>query len=226
MGSDALSPQDPPLPSTPGILPLAEGNTWTYSYSAYDSAGKPREHFSQMELTLKISGVWGLLENSTLEIVSFEADHHHYKAYVYQMEWDSRDSGYLVMHEGSDTNIRGLYIVGTFDHGKTELFDERVFWLAFPGESSKAWNLPLGSDTASYPKIELVSTNTPFYFGQSSQNALTPIHFRECYLFKESLDDTETFYYYHHEIGCLGYLHYENGILRKSYILTDYYLVD
>jgi|WetSurMetagenome_2_1015567.scaffolds.fasta_scaffold00220_24 hypothetical protein len=216
-----VSPQNPPFPSTPSILPLAVGNSWTYSLTAYDSLGKKLSP-SPTELDLAIPGVYGLAGDTQLVALSRENYLDSFDAYVYEYEWDDRDSGALVVYRGSYLpGLRGLYVVGRYRGAQTSLFPAEKLWLAYPADSGTTWRFhPDSADTASAATMEILSTDAQFF--APDERAMTAGRFLSCYLYKETGPYYVSYYYYNPAVGCVGYLSYSGGRLRKSYCLKRF----
>ena len=216
------TPQNPPFPKTASILPLATGNQWLYSLTAYDSAGN-KINPSRVELHLSIAGGYGL-QNDT-ELVTLDWNNHNQKfpAYVYKYEWEQADAGALVVYRDLyPLAIRGLYVVGEYKDSLTKLYKTEQMWLAYPADSGKTWifNLDTSGDTASAVAMEILSTRARFFVPDA--NSMAAGAFYDCYLYKETSGGSVSYYYYNPDIGCVGYLNYSGGRLRESYFLKQF----
>jgi hypothetical protein len=213
------TPQSPPFPATPSILPLAVENQWNYSYTAYDSLGI-KINPSRITLVLKLAGGYGLVNDTQLVAITWQNYQQNFPAYVYKYEWDNLDSGALVVHRGAyPLGSRGLYVIGWYRHGETHLFPQEKLWLAYPADSGKTWtyNPDSANDSASAVTMEILSTHARFFV--PNPGMMTAGAFYECYLYKETSNGWESYYYYNPDIGCVGYLSYCGGKLRASYYL-------
>ncbi len=216
------TPQNPPFPATPSILPLAIGNSWTYSLTAYDSLGNKITP-SRIELALALPSGYGLVDDTQLVTLTWQNYGDTFAAYVYKYEWDNRDSGALVAHRGNySLDKRGLYVVGWYRDNEPHLFSSEKLWLAYPADSGRTWQF--NPDSAGDPvfavTMEILSTHAAFFV--ADPQTMTAGSFVECYLYKETGANYESYYYYNPAIGCVGYLNYSSGKLRESYCLKQF----
>lgn len=216
------TPQNPPFPVTPSILPLAIGNSWTYSFTAYDSLGNKITP-SRIELALALPNGYGLVGDTQLVTLTWQNYGDTFAAYVYKYEWDNRDSGALVAHRGNySLDKRGLYVVGWYRDNEPHLFSSEKLWLAYPADSGRTWQF--NPDSAGDPvfavTMEILSTHAAFFV--ADPQTMTAGSFVECYLYKETGADYQSYYYYNPAIGCVGYLNYSSGKLRESYYLKQF----
>jgi hypothetical protein len=219
---------DPPLPSTQSICPLIIGSSWEYWSTWYDSSGA-KVQLTNRTLTRRIPDGYFLGKDNTLvpsrQYSSFSKNETIAEEYLYKYEWEYLDSGLLVKHTGSgDLDKRGLYIAGEYAHDSVELYEKAVLWLAYPSAKGITYPVALpGRDSSGTVIMEVVETSAGFYAPIENRYGASPVYFRDsCYLYKESIGTTETWYYYHPDIGCLGYLKYSNGKLITSFILKKY----
>jgi hypothetical protein len=226
--SCALSPLDatnidkPPTPATQSILPLGMDNRWIFWYTSYDSSGNMLPLVNRV-LQKEVAGVYGLTSDNRL--ISFDSLWYekNIELYIYKYEWGHLDSGYLVFHNGKgELYQRGLYITGTYKKENLIRFDSAILWFPYPAVSGTKWSVLLpGSDSSSVCQMELVSTTSTFLIPVNN-GAVPALKKDSCYLYKEINEKTVSYYYFHPEIGCLGYLRYENGILAATYNLNSY----
>ncbi|MBN1601609.1 MAG: hypothetical protein JW915_08375 [Chitinispirillaceae bacterium] len=221
---------DPPLPSTESICPLIIGNHWEYWSTWYDTNGI-KIQLSDRTLFRSIPGGYLLFNDDTLISPENFRNSSSYSQksyqYVYKYEWENLDSGLLLMHIGSgDLNKRGLYIVGEYAHQNKVLYEDAVLWLSYPSTKGTVYQVALpGRDSSETLVMQVMETATKFYAPIENRHGASPVYFRDsCYLYKESDASTETYYYYHPAIGCLGYLKYRNGKLITTYTLKKYLL--
>jgi hypothetical protein len=218
--ANGISPQHPPVPRANSPLPLSEGNQWIYSYSDYDSAGN--RIVSREPLELDMPGVYGLT-GTTLTRISWQNYQTTFPSYVYEYEWEQYNEGYLLAYR-NNAAVRGLYILGQYKGTTPVLYDSAVLWLAYPAAPGKTWELTGGfaGDSAAPATMEVVSNNEPYYYIDVNASGPSKLKFFECYLYKESIGDSVTFYYYHEDVGALGYLMYVGGKLRQTYLLQSF----
>jgi hypothetical protein len=223
-GSDDID--GPPLPSTESICPLTVGSYWEYWSTWYDTNGV-KIQLSDRILSRSIPDGY-LLEGDSL--IS-RYDNNYYSQYtkpaqyVYKYEWENLDSGLLLRHIGTgDLVQRGLYIAGEYAHANSTLYDSAVLWLTYPSTKGAVYSVRLpGKDSSETATMEVIETAAQFYAPIENRIGASPVYFRDsCYLYKESVKATETYYYYHPKVGCLGYLKYRNGKLVTTYILRKY----
>jgi hypothetical protein len=215
------SPQNPPFPATRSILPLSTGLTWNYSLTAYDSMGNKIVP-NRIDLTLSLPGGFGLEDDTRLVELTWDNFQKQFPAYAYKYEWDNRDSGAIVVHRGAyELGKRGLYVIGWYRRTETRLFQKEKLWLAYPADSGKTWIFHPDSSDDGVPAdtLEIVSTQAKFFV--PDKKSITAGSFYECYLYKETNGPSVSYYYYHPDIGCVGYLRYWNGNLRESYYLKQ-----
>jgi hypothetical protein len=218
---------DPPLiPSTKSILPLTIGSSWEYWSSWYDTSGVKMQ---LPDRTLKKSIPGGfVMENDSVLINpdnGYNNNNISPEKCVYKMEWEDVDSGLLVRHIGSgDLNQRGLYIAGKYTHSTPVLYHNYVLWLAYPANKGTTYTVALpGVDSSDIVTIQVMETNATFYAPIKDRTGVSPLLFKDsCYLYKETVKSTESYYYYHPDIGCIGYLKYVNNKLVVTYVLTSY----
>ncbi len=227
MGANSV--EKPPFPRTKSILPLALGNRWVFSYTEYDSLGRIINPGGKaVDLHLSISGGYGLIDDSTLVPVNFDNYRDTFPTYVYQFEWEEKDSGILVVYRDlyslQTPPERGLYIIGKYENGNPRLYPSEKLWLAYPADSGKTWqyNLDSAGDSSKTSYMELISTKGRFYFPDA--NSMTALTFCDCCVYKETNGNSVYYYYYNEHIGQVGYLEYVNGTLRVTYLLKSYSL--
>ncbi len=217
----------PPIPSTESIVPLNIGSYWEYWTSWYDTTG---EKFQLSDRTLKRSIPGGfILENDSVLVdpntINYYTTGESSGKYVYKLEWEDVDSGLLVRHIGTgDMDKRGLYIAGTYKHSTPLLYNAPVLWLAYPAKKGTIYTVAFpGEDSSEIITMQVMETAATFYAPIRNREGASPVFFKDsCYLYKETVKSTESYYYYHPGIGCLGYLKYVNGKLITSYIMTSY----
>lgn len=223
-GGSEINP--PSIPSTKSILPLITGCSWEYWSCWYDTSGAKIE-LSNRTLKRSIPGGY-ILENESVLINPDNGNYYRSESdgkYVYKLEWNDADSGLLVRHIGSgDLNKRGLYIAGTYTHSTPLLYKDPILWLAYPAPKGTIYTVAFpGDDTSEIVTMQVMETAATFYAPVKDRYGASPVLFKDsCYLYKETVKAIETYYYYHPDIGCLGYLKYVNGKLVTSYIMTSY----
>lgn len=217
---------DPLIPSTPSIMPLNVGSEWEYLSSWYDTSGT-KIQLSDRVLTRAIrEGL--VLENDSTLVTPNNATYYSVEnssRYVYKLEWEYVDSGLLVRPIGTgDLDKRGLYIAGVYVHMTTTLYHDPVRWLAYPAKKGTTYTVAFpGEDSSEIKIIQVMETAATFYAPVQNRVGASPVLFKDsCYLYKETYKSSETYYYYHPDIGCLGYLRYVNNKLVTSYIMTKY----
>jgi hypothetical protein len=217
------SPIDPIFPKTESILPLAQGNAWTYSYTAYDSLG----HMilpHRLDLHIAINAQYGIQNDTTLVLLTRYNYQTHFPDYAYQYEMEAQGKGYLVVYRSLyPLAVRGLYIIGEYNGTAIQLYPSEQFWLAYPADSGKTWQFkpdPLG-DSAKVTAMQLVSTNAHSYMLEpNSMSGIAVID--SCYCYQQSNIDTVAYYYYHPKFGAISYERYIGGKLRETYILKSF----
>lgn len=219
----ASSPQTPIFPRTNSILPLAQGNAWVYSYSAYDSLGQMiLPH--RLDLTIAINTEYGMQDDTTLVLLTSNNYQTHFPDYAYQYEMEEQGRGYLVVYRSLyPLAVRGLYIIGEYNGTAIQLYPSEQFWLAYPADSGKTWQFkpdPLG-DTARVTTMRLISTNARSYMLDANRMSGV-IVLDSCYLYEESSSDTVAYYYYNEKLGAVSYERYIAGKLRETYILKSF----
>jgi hypothetical protein len=216
----------PPIPSTKSILPLNIGNSWEYWSSWYDTSGE-KIVLSDRTLERSIPGGF-ILENDVLinpNSNNYYTTDESSGKYVYKLEWEDIDSGILVRHIGTgDIDKRGLYIAGIYTHSTPTLYREPILWLSYPAKKGTTYTVAFpGEDSSEIVTMQVMETAARFYAPVRDREGASPVFFKDsCYLYKETVKLTESYYYYHPDIGCLGYMKYVNGRLVTSYIMTSY----
>jgi hypothetical protein len=217
------SPQEPLFPKTESILPLAQGNAWVYSYTAYDSLGTMiLPH--RLDLTIAINTEYGMQDDTTLVLLTSNNYQTHFPDYAYQYEMEEQGRGYLVVYRSLyPLAVRGLYIIGEYNGTALQLYPSEQFWLAYPADSGKTWQFkpdPLG-DTARVTTMRLISTNARSYMLDANRMSGV-IVLDSCYLYEESSSDTVAYYYYNEKLGAVSYEQYIAGKLRVTYLLKSF----
>lgn len=155
---------------------------------------------------------------STYYSTGWDYDTSDFREYVYQYEWEDTDSGVLVTYR--DLHVTpGVYIVGEFVGNDASLRDTPVLWLAYP--ATEGHSTVLSRDTATGDSVTIAVMGTSQAFYHKSDGPL-PIRYYDCYLYRETTGESEIYYYYHPSFGALGYLRYNSGKLRTSYILESF----
>jgi len=213
-------PQTPPLPRTGSIIPLAKGSYWHYSYTDYDDSGSTIH--SAQELNLEIPAVYGRID-TRLELLQTPVDTNAYDEFVYAYEWESSGQGYLLSYRDLNEHTPGVYIVGEYAKNNHHLYDTAVLWLSYPAKPGSSWSAAIiDSSSAIESKMELVAIDTTFYVPIAGELG-SAVSFHKCYLYRQSDSNSVSYYYFNKDIGALGYLHYKNDKLKRSYILRSYY---
>jgi hypothetical protein len=216
------SPQNPPLPKTNSPLPLDRNSIWVYTYQVYDSTGGLL--FPATELTFRIPEVYGVQNGSVLTAVDWNNYQTAFPEYFYASEWDASGNGFLIAYRYQNVAVRGLYIVGQYGPGASQIFDTAHLWLAYPAVAgySYSYNLDSTGDTANIRTMKVVSTKTPYYFPDSLSTGPSPLTFVECYLYKQTYHDTTSYYYYNENYGAVAYQEQYRNKMTKSYVLKAY----
>jgi hypothetical protein len=214
----------PPYPRTKSVLPLGIGNTWMYSTTVYDSAGNNITPDNE-PLRLAITGVFGLDNNNALVGLTRDNRDSVFPGYAYTYEWGGARAGLLVAHRGSDPyppEQRGLYVVGSYAGDSITLYKKEYLFLSYPSVAGKQWAVsPDPADSsATADSFSTVSTAERFFVPDSC--VLTGGTFYTCILYKETRGPLVCYYYYYPDIGCVGTLRYQNGVLRQSTILKSF----
>jgi hypothetical protein len=220
MGSESeISPQDPPLPRVASILPLEKGNQWTYSDTRYNVAGDVLG--SRDQLDLEIARVYG---RSGMKLIKLEwAYSDTFDEYVYAYEWEQTNRGHLVAYRDLDVAQKGVYIIGEYQNASARLYASARLWLAYPADVGTNYQvlLPDTADTVPFT-MEIVSTDALFYCPLGGSEHVSAARFYDCYLYKQTKGNAVSYYYYNSEVGAVGYLRYEDGVLLRTYILTSF----
>ncbi len=119
-----------------------------------------------MVLKLALPGGFGLVGDTQLVALTWQNWNQTFPAYVYKYEWDSRDSGALVVHRGDyEPGSRGLYVIGWYRQDEAHLYPAEKLWLAYPADSGKTWsfNPDSAGDSASSVSMEIMSTHASFF---------------------------------------------------------------
>jgi hypothetical protein len=220
MAGDSGSPQDPPFPRTESILPLVQGNTWTYSYTEYDSTGKPYDQRRRRDLGYAINAQYGMSDDTTLVRITMSNYQTKFNAYAYQYTVEEQDSGYLLTYRQLyPLGKRGVYIIGYYDHGTNHLYSKEQLWLAYPADSGFSWQFSI--DTAETTSMAILSTNTRCEILDSTIMAGIRV-VDSCYLYQETAGEFISYYYYHPKYGALAYQQYYRDRLMRTYVLKSF----
>jgi hypothetical protein len=220
---DAVSGGDinPLYPRKESIIPLARGNSWIFSHSSYDSVGN--QVSSQEELNLAITDVYGLVGDTTLVKLTQYNVNDTFREYVYEYEWEATNLGLLISYRDVKVDTPGIYIRGTFDINDRVVFDPPILWLIYPLKNISTWHITDSTVTGGPPvTMEILSTDTLFYTAETVGSGMSAVPFYNCYLYRQTQEDSVSYYYYNNKIGSAGYLKYVNEVLRRSYILTQF----
>jgi hypothetical protein len=219
MAPDSGTPGDPPLPRVESILPLGYGHQWAFSYSDYDVNGVQTN--SRLELNLYIGQQYGYVsDTSGHQIIELDpySENSTYSMYVYQYEWEDKNSGWLISYRDLDVSVKGVYIMGEFEGPAYTLYDTAKLWLAYPAAAGTQWSLVLG-DSANQEvySMKVDSVNARYYAPGSS--GACPIKEYSCYRYSQTLGDTVSYQYFNSDVGQVAYLQYIGGVLRRTHIL-------
>lgn len=209
-----------PFPRTPSIIPMAIDNKWLFSNSSYDSLGNILD--SDKELNLCIGRVYGLTHDSTLELITYLNSGFKFPLYVYEYEWESLKEGLLISYCDKNVDTNGVYIIGEYQGEYKTLFKNKKLWLKYPGKPGDKWVFYThNSNYNDSVSFELLDTSADYYIPSCNENNVNPIDFLECYLYKKIHGDTVGYYYFHKNIGSVGYLQYISNTIHRSYILRE-----
>jgi hypothetical protein len=209
----------PPFPRTESILPLVQGNTWNYSYTAYDSNGKMINPH-RLDFGYMITTQYGMPDDTTLVRITMENYQTKFNVYAYQYVDTVRDSGYLLTyHELYPLGKRGVYKIGYYDHGKCHLYPEEQLWLAYPATNGFSWQCSI--DSAETTSMEIISTDARCEILDSTRMSGIKV-VDSCYLYKQTAGEYISYYYYHPNYGALAYQQYYNDRLRVTYVLKSF----
>ncbi len=212
--------EEPDFPRTPSILPLSKGNSWEYSLTAYDSIGN-QTHFLK---SIGINRQYGLQNDTHLVLLTMGNYRDSFASYAYQYEFENQNHGFIIVYRDLyPMDQRGVYRIGTYNNfdSSMQIFPQEQLWLSYPSVTGKKWTFkenPL-VDSSTEISVEVVSTNERFTTLLPGSSAGIEAY-DSCYLYKQTLGNTISYYYFNHNVGCLGFLQYENGALRQTYILN------
>jgi hypothetical protein len=213
------SPQDPPFPRTESILPLVQGNTWNYSYTAYDSTGKMIDPH-RIDLRYMVTAQYGMPDDTSLVRITMSNYETKFDNYAYQYVVEERDSGYLVTYRQLyPLGKRGVYIIGYYDHGNSYLYSKEQLWLAYPADSGFSWQFSI--DSAETTSMAILSTNARCEILDPTTMAGIRV-IDSCYLYQETAGEYISYYYYHPKYGALAYQRYYHNRLRITYLLKSF----
>lgn len=213
-----------PYPRESSIIPLGVNSHWLFSHTSYDSLGKIQS--SQQDLELAIDRMYGMINDSTLVLIVDSNAHKKYPLLVFEYEWESLKEGLLIAFCDKKVDTNGIYIVGEYIGEKRNIYKTKKLWLQYPSKQGNIWKMYSNDTTDTHAVIyELLDTGAIFSIPSQSPNSASPLNFLECYLYKESKGDTVNYFYYHNQFGSVGFLQYQNNVLRRSYILKEYFSI-
>jgi hypothetical protein len=221
-GVSSGTPQTPPLPRTESILPLTVGHQWTYSSNRYDSAGTVSHEGT---LNLSLPGVYGVRATDSVVVRLNQNNYNeyspHFMEYLYEYEWEEYKSGYLLAYRDIDIDTPGLYIVGTYQNTRPQLYAKGILWLAYPAEKGFSWSFsyPGTTDTIN---MQVMETDTTWYHHNLVSAAPASLRFYHCYLYRESLGDSSSQYFYNEDVGALAWFRFYRDSLVRAYTLTRF----
>jgi hypothetical protein len=223
------SPQDAPYPRVESIIPLSKGNQWAFSFTAYDTNTNRILHpYDRAELNLDIPDMYGY-QNDTLITLTGQYYNNYgefnFEEYAYKYAWEGYNYGDLIAYRDQNVAISGVYIIGAYHRDRIIMYDTAQLWLAYPAQKGDKWQFweydTLGNKD--YPvDMELVSYDASFYCPDTTFKQVFPLRFYKCYLYKQTIGNAVSYYYFNDEVGPIGYLRYLNGKLERSYMLVKF----
>jgi hypothetical protein len=198
----AIDPFPKPMGET--LIPLDQEFHGTFRYSEFDSTGGV---VLRQDLALHVS------PKSKAEG-------------LYGYAFERTDRGILLAFRdfGGNRDSAGIYIMGTFRDIFLTLDSTPVLWLPQFPKAGAAWDIGAGR------KTELVDADTSFWtdrlFLPVNDTAAQVSHgFQKqpTVLFKETKDDTVTFYHFRRGVGCVGFERSARGKLIASGTLYQFF---
>ncbi len=209
-----------PLPRTPSIIPLAAGTEWIYSHTTHDSL--PND---TAELNYAIDRVYGLADDTTLILITEINVNQKFLLYVYEYEWEMNGYGLLLSYRDQHVDTTGIYIHGEYSGEIKTLYPKPILWLRYPAAVGNTW-FQSSSDTTDTlrPFYEVIDTSAVMSIPTQQTKSMTPLEFVYCYLYRKTIADTVSYFYYTPSYGSVGSLEYVSGTLNRSSLLKTYSL--
>ncbi len=207
-----------PLPRTPSIIPLSAESEWLFSHTIHDSATP-----ETADLHCAIDRVYGMVDDTTLVLITQVNLDQKFLLYIYEYEWESFGHGLLVSYRDQNVDTTGIYIHGEYSGEVKTLYPTPILWLKYPAAIGDSWFLdsPDSTDTI-LPYYEIVDTSAVFSIPAQQKGTLSPLEFVYCYLYRKTISDTISYFYYTPQYGSVGFLEYVSGILNRTYLLKQY----
>ncbi len=206
-------------PKVESIIPFYRDYSIRLKWNKFDSSGNII--LPESILKIKIPDIY-VFESDT-NVISFSNSIHDSTntPFLFKYEYDDSNKGVFLSYITDDTLTHGIYEFGTYKVDSIYLYNKPKLWLKYPGEAGDKWNyLKEDSNAIEY---ELLNTKEPFLIPGNSTNSLSPITSFECYLFKKTENTTTQYLFFHENYGMVGYLLYENDILKRSARKTNIY---
>lgn len=199
-------------PYVESIIPLKTHSYNSLQWNRFDDSGKIILPESILKIT--IPKVFVFDTDSTIIPFNYKVHDSTNTPYLFQYEYNNSDDGVFISYLTEDTLPHGIYEYGIYNGDSISLYSQAKLWLKYPGESGEKWFYPK-NDSINI-EYEITNTNEPFSVPGYIYNDFSPLTFLECYLYKQTENNTIQYYYYHENHGMVGYLRYENGILKRS----------
>lgn len=199
-------------PKVESIVPFYRNYSIRLKWNKFDSSGNII--LPESILKIKIPDIY-VFESDT-NIISFNDSLHDSTntPFLFKYEYDDSNKGLFLSYLTDDTLTHGIYEFGTYNVDSIYLYNKPKLWLKYPGESGDFWNY-IKEDSTNI-EYDLLNTNESFSIPGNSLNDFSPITTLKCYLYKKTENSTTQYFYFHENYGMIGYLLYENSILKRS----------
>jgi hypothetical protein len=214
---------DPPYPRAKSVIPLSPGNRWTFLHTAFDTGGLTNP--VQGDISLALSRVYGLQNDTLLVPIHPNIGTLKFTEYVFEHEWNELKEGLLISYRDKNIDTSGVYIRGLYAGENRTLYRKPLLWLAYPAKPHTQWTVKnaSSSDTAT-SLFEIIDTCATLSIPETQHPNMVCTKFVTCYLYRETKGSVTNYLYFSRNIGSVAYISYHGGILRRSYLIKNYYV--
>lgn len=203
MKADGGTNIDPfPKPLGESMIPLQQEFYGTFHYAEFDTTGSlvMRQDLS-LQVTPKGNGIYGY---------SFE---------------DTSRGMLLAFKDGNgNRDSAGIWIMGSFQNGFQDIDSTPALWLPQFPKPGTSWEIEPGRVT------QLVDADTTFWTDAlfpTEADSVAPVRLglqrQPTVLFRETKEDTVTFYHFRRGVGCVGFERAARGKLIAAGTLFSFY---
>lgn len=197
------------------IIPLRSYWSNRYIYTEYDrdGIGKIYEDTSatwELGLAHKLVGD-KLIEMNYYDTIPEDT------IVAFPMTWNGSNNGFYISHiQEEDFSDTGIFIIGEFNAGTDNVYDEPKLWLKYLAKTGDTWAYVPDDTLKDTSFFELIDIDAVIIEAGYTNSPL------RCYLYKEKIGNKEFLHYYHKDRGMVASVAYENAKRTKSWSRLNY----